>query len=117
MSELLIDPEQITRRRRAAQTIGADGRATPGAATDTTIWASVQPSSGRTLQLLPEGDRQRDPRTIYTTSVLRTADPTTTPPTPADQVQIDGSWYEVQVVPHWRSLDAHVEAVVVRVQE
>jgi hypothetical protein len=116
---ILLGKEPITRRRFAAGSRGADGRYTPGATTDTTISASVQPLTGIELQTLEEGDRQRDPKRVYTDSDLRTSNQHVTPKTVADHVIIDTLVYQVRRVDTWRGTAPipHVKAIVVRLQE
>jgi hypothetical protein len=116
---ILVGKEVITRRRFAGGTRGTDGRYVPGAATDTPINASVQPIGGVELQTLEEGDRQRDPKRVYTDSDLRTSNQHVTPKTKADHVIIDSVVYQVRRVDTWRSVSPipHVKAIVVRLQE
>ena len=116
---ILVGAETITRRRFAAGSRGADGRYVPGPPTETPIRASVQPLTGADLQTLEEGDRQRDPKRVYTDSDLRTTNQHVTPKTKADHVIIDSVVYQVRTVDTWRSTSPipHVKAIVLRLQE
>lgn len=116
---ILVGAETIIRRRFAAGSRGTDGRYVPGAATDTPIRASVQPLRGVDLQTLEEGDRQRDPKRVYTDSDLRTTNQHATPKTKADHVIIDSVVYQVRTVDTWRGTSPipHVKAIVLRLQE
>jgi len=113
----MLGIEDITRVRYAAGAWGSDGRWTAGASTSATIEASVQPASGKVLATLPEGERSRDPRTVYTFEALRGA--SQYDGTDADRLTIDGASYEVRELTHWRSAApiAHYEALALRVQE
>jgi hypothetical protein len=112
---VILGAETITRRRQAAGTRGSDGRYTPGATTDTTIQASVQPFAADELAVLPEGERHREPRKVYTTSDLRTGDQHLG--TPADRLVIDSVVFEVVAVERHRSVIPHYKARAVRLQE
>lgn len=118
----LLGAATITRRRRAAGTRAATGYWTPGAATDTSIVASVQPATGEDLQVLPEGLRTARGIRVFTSSELRTADPTVG--TTSDELVIAGLYgidsgtYQVQLVKAFlhRGLQHH-DAVATRHQE
>lgn len=97
----ILGQQAVTLTRYAASTRGADGRATPGATTITTIYASVQPTSGRDLERLPEGLRSRESRTAYTSSPVATADQVLG--IQADRITVDGSTFEVYQVQAWPS--------------
>ncbi len=64
--------QPVTLLRYAAPTIAA-GRASYAAPTSSTIAALVVPLSGRELDRLPEGVRQRARFAAFTTSTVRTA--------------------------------------------
>lgn len=118
---MLLGATTITRRRFAAQTVGADGRPAAGSSTDTSIEASVQPAQGEDLQILPEGLRARQSIKVYTGTELRTADQRGG--TPADQlvisglVGIDDGTYQVQLIQPYHALLAHHKALATLVQE
>ena len=97
----ILGQQPVTLTRRAAGTRGSDGRFVPGAAAATTIQASVQPTPGKDLDRLPEGERSRDSRTAFTTSTLATADQAAG--TPADTITVDGATFEVYQVQAWPS--------------
>ena len=113
----MLGIEDITRVRYAAGAWGSNGRWTPGATTSTTIEASVQPASGKVLATLPEGERSRDPRMIFTFDALRGA--SQYDGTDADRLTIDSVSYEVRELTDWRTAApiAHYEALALRVQE
>lgn len=112
---MILGQEPVTLRRFVAQTIGTDGRPEAQAGTPTTILASVQPLNGKELALLPEGERQRDQKKIYTVSEIRTADQNTG--IPADWIEFDGEVWEVHQVENERSVVPHYKGRIVRIQE
>ncbi len=67
------------------------GRYTPGTATVFTIDAVVEPSSGREIKVLAEGQYAEDTKVLWTTTELVTMSPTTVP----DQIVIAGDNYSV----------------------
>lgn len=73
--------QSATRRRAAvgsyAQTGASRGQYTPGATTDTTINAVMQPLDHRTRQMLPEGIRLRGRYVMWTTADIIGDAPTT----------------------------------------
>ena len=108
--------ETLSKTAYAAGTRGTDGRYVNGATTVTSITASVQPASGRDVETLTEGERQRDPKRIYTETELKPADPNTEKR--ADTLVIDGSTYEVRSVKRERYLFLHhYKAIALRLQE
>ena len=112
----LIAPVSITRRRPAAGSY-VDGRWVAAGTTDVPLLASVQPMRGRDLERLDEGQRARDGRRLYLEGrdQLRTADQHAG--TNADQVLIDGAWFEVVHVDDSHHLIAHTRAYALRLQE
>ena len=115
---MILGAEPITRRRFASGARGADGRYTPGASTDTTILASVQPLEGRDREILPEGERQTDGIKVYTESDVRTVNQHggaggNTP----DRLIFDGLVYEVRNVSRQRSIIPHYRAFALLLQE
>lgn len=81
------------------------------AATTFEITASVQPMSGRELDRLPEGLRQREVRVVFTATELKgTADTQE-----ADEITIDGEQWQVQTPESWLTLGNYFRAVVARV--
>lgn len=111
----ILGQELLTWRRFAAGTRGEDGRFTSGATTTSTLYAGVQPATEDDLQLLPEGERARRAKKLYTRTALRVA--SVDGQTLADQVSIDGEWWEVHAVGPQRSVIRHTKAIVIAVQE
>lgn len=66
----LLGARALTRRTWAAGAWSA-GTFTKGAATDSTIRGTWRPMPQRDVQLLDAGDRERDPRVLYTTTQLQ----------------------------------------------
>lgn len=83
--------------RRGASTV-VDGRAVPAVPSTLSIVASVQPATGRDLERLPEGQRSRETRVVFTPTQLLIA---TQGAGLSDIVAIDGSKWEVQQVARW----------------
>jgi hypothetical protein len=103
----MLGAEAVTLRRFAAGSRGTDGRFAPGATTDTTIYASMQPVSGRDLQRLPEGERSR--------TALQTAEAGGL--LLSDRIVYGGRVYEVFQVQPWVGPLPHYEALVLRLAE
>jgi hypothetical protein len=116
-------PQGVVTRRRYAAGSWVSGEYAPGASTDTTIAASVQPLDGDDLQSLDEGDRARRSRKLYTTADLRTALQSgasgDAENLPADQVVIDTVVYEVRHLEVQGGIPAiaHRKALVVALRE
>lgn len=86
----------VTRRRYAAGTLASTGVYTPGASTDTTVYASLTVPDPRTLEMLSEGQRSRARWLMHTTYDVRTSSDASQ--VLADKVIFDGVTYEpVQV--------------------
>jgi hypothetical protein len=75
----------------------ANGRRTNSAASTFPARASVQPASGRDLQRLPEGDRDREALTVFTSAVLHTG----------DRFTYGGEAFEVGHVDRWQAGNFH----------
>lgn len=110
----------ITRRRFAADvTSSTTGLVTKGASTDTTMTASVQPSPGTSTSEGLGGARSSDRIVVYAPNGdLRAEDQHSG--LPADHVQYNGAWYEVQEVgahnpSHLRLV--HQRVIAVRLSE
>lgn len=89
------------------------GRWVPTKNTSTvTITASVQPIDGDMLQILPEGERSMEMRTLYTTTKLNTVKETGLKV--PDVVCIDGGEWEVHRVEQWQPLLDHYKCLIVR---
>ena len=113
---MILGTESATLKRFAAGSYSSTGEWTDGTGTTSTISASWQPLNGRELAMLPEGERQRDQRKVYTLTALITSDPRTG--LQADHLSLDGStWYKVEQVEHERAVIPHYKARVVRIQE
>lgn len=106
-------PRTVT-RASSASSYDANGRPVAGGTTTITVNASVQPTSGRDLQLLPEGERTKESLTFFATSELRTSDPETG--TPADRVAYGSKNYEIQSVQDWSELAGYWRAVGMKVE-
>jgi len=91
---MILGLQDITRRRFAAGTWAA-GAHTAGSTTTSTIRGAWRPMPEREAQLLPSGDRARDPRVLYTATQCRIVDQHTG--LLADHVSPDGgtTWYEL----------------------
>lgn len=92
----------ITRRRYAAGA-HSGGTYTPGASTDSTIQASVQPARYGSLLRLPEGMRTRGAVDIWSESELRAGDETDG--TLPDEITWQGKQWQVEMVDPY--LDEH----------
>lgn len=103
-------------RRFAAGSAGTDGRYVEGSITSSTLRGSLQPATGDDVETLPEGERSKRVRVLFTATELRTVDQSAR--TSADQVSVDGDWYEVRTVkPYGTTPLAHRRVVLVAVQE
>ena len=111
----ILGQEPVAWRRFAASTVATTGRSTKGAITTAALYGSVQPMDGDDLQVLPEGERTRRGRKVYTTTELRTTN--VSAQTMNDQLYIDGVWWEVMHVQNQRSVIAHYKVLVLAVQE
>lgn len=111
----ILGEESVTRRRFAAGSRGTDGRWTDGAATDSTILAAVQPANGDDLAILPEGERSKRARKLYTVTELRVV--SVEDGTSADHVQVEGRWWKVLHVEEQRNVIPHYKAIAVALQE
>jgi hypothetical protein len=102
-----LDIEAITITRTAAGTY-TDGRYVPGSSQDLDARGNIQPLSGIELQQLPEGDRQKEVKKIYTAFALQNSDVVT---------RQDGIQYEVQAVEDWTAFNQpHYKARLVRIE-
>jgi hypothetical protein len=103
-----LDVEAITITRMAAGTYVA-GRYVPGTDQDFDASANIQPLSGKELLQLPEGDREKEVKKIYTAFALQNGDGVT---------RADGIRYEVQAVEDWTAFhQPHFKARLVRIEE
>jgi len=74
---------------------------------------SVQPLTGRDVERLPEGLRDREARVVFTAADLRPANPAAG--THGDRVTFDGAEFEVQSAEPWVELGNYRRCVLVRV--
>jgi hypothetical protein len=119
MSDILGE-ERIAVRRTAAGSRDSAGRYVPGAVQSFWILGSVQPISGRETLSLPEGERSRDWRKVYTRTQLRPVETGALlggAGRAGDRVVIDGEIFEVRTVQPYRAIIPHYRADCVRVQE
>lgn len=101
---------------RHAVSTWTDGEHVPGAETTFQIVASIQPITGRELEMLPEGDRNRGRLKCYTETLLQAGEGDAVP----DRVEYKGTDYEVQEVrdfqdhgtglPHYRVMLVEIGA-------
>jgi hypothetical protein len=63
------------------------------------ITASIQPVTGRDLQVLPEGQHANETKVVYTTTELKTRDPSNA----GDKITINGEAWEVFRVERWEA--------------
>ena len=81
----------------------------PGDSDEFTIYASVQPISGKELRILPEGRRETATYTLYTDTKMNEQGSAQLP----DVVTIDGEIYEVIKVFPWQNTAlAHYKVIV-----
>ena len=111
MSCCVLGAKPYTVRRYPASTV-TDFRIVRGTPTEFVAKISVQPAEGDDLLQLPEGQRSRRVLKAYTPTALRTVDELTK--TPADEVQVDGEWFEVQRTQRQRAIIPHTKALLVR---
>ena len=95
---------------RTPASVYTAGRLVPGVATTFTVLGSLQPLSGREVDRLPEGAREREGMALWTTTELRGKLQTSEP----DTVTVDGEAYEVQNVQRWDTLGNYYRAVILR---
>jgi hypothetical protein len=111
--ETFAIPGGLTVTRRAAGTETA-GIYTPGATTTLTVDPIVvQPVAGRTLARMPEGQRTREPVSVWTRAELRTAqDPSGAM---ADRFTYGGALYEVAEVHAWAAQGGYYSYTAIKV--
>ena len=102
-----LDIEAITITRTAAGSYVA-GHYVAGSPQQFDARGNIQPLSGIELQQLPEGDRQKEVKKIYTAFALQNGDVVT---------RSDGIRYEVQAVEDWTAFhQPHYKARLVRIE-
>jgi hypothetical protein len=94
-----------------------DGWAVPGLSAVQTfaIVASVQPASGRDVERLPEGLRDRETMALFTATELRVAVPASG--LPGDRLEVDGFTFEVHAHERWAALGNFHRYVILKVPE
>lgn len=102
----ILNLKTYTVRRFAAPTV-VQGRRVPGAVTQITIRANVQPA-GKKLMALPEARRSEDVRRIFTASRLYVSGAQYD----ADRLVIGGEEFEIWQVDEW---PGHFECFASRV--
>lgn len=101
-------PYTVTRTAIGTRT---QGRYTPGSTSQFAITASVQPVTGRDLQVLPEAQHAEDVRVVYATTEIKTQEAGFEP----DQISIDGALWKVVNVEKWTLRgETHYRALVAR---
>lgn len=96
--------------RYAAGTYVA-GKYVPGAASTVTALATVQPLGGNDIMRIPEGDRTRERRKLYSADLLYIERPATK--NKADEVSIDGVAWQVESIETWPN---YWKVIVVRME-
>lgn len=112
---MILGQQPLTLRRFSGSR-GADGRWT-STYTDSTIYGSWQPTNGRDLQRLSEGERSRGTRKVFTATALIVADAAGS--VLADRIINGTEVYEVSTVQDWPTFGPlpHYDALLVRVAE
>lgn len=102
-----LNVENITVTRLGAGSHVA-GRFVPGTGTDFSAGGNIQPLNGRELLQLPEGDRKREAKKIYTAFALQNKDIVT---------RTSGVKYEVQAIEDWTAFNQpHYKARLMRIE-
>lgn len=91
------------------------GQWVPGASTDSTLDAVVQPSTPKEIQALPENERTREAITVWTREELKTSDVVGSEQ--ADQIAWKGRQYKAQVKTDWTSQAGYCQTVATRLGE
>ena len=108
-------PEPITLKRVSSGPAFVNGFATKPASADVVIQAVIWPTGGQELQVLPEGLRTREARTLVTTSALQAAiNPDVAYP---DRFAYDGSTWEVQIVTNWSQKGSYYLSIATKLEE
>ncbi len=86
--------------------------AKPAVSSETEIFASIQPMTGKDLMLLPEGMRNSGTFKIYSDCELMSVDvPGCDTP---DQILSEGVTYQVRMVDNWNSAGGYFKSVLTR---
>lgn len=88
---------QVTR-----QTSGSiiDHRFQEGSSSTFSIEAALMPMKGRDIEALPEGDRTKESRKFYTTTLVQTKEEGENP-REGDLILIDGKYFEARTSEPW----------------
>ena len=100
------------KRSTADPTVSAEGLLVPGAVTTITIKGMIHPAPKEVIERLPEGQRTRDPKQVFTTAELYTARSDRRADVIVDP--FGGLEYEVSELAAW-SMGQYYEAVALRV--
>lgn len=87
------------------------GRLAKGASTTLPVDACVQPTEGRDLQKLSEGERTRESKTVFSAVELKGR----AAGTRADVITINGDAYEIVKVQRWAELGNYWKAIALKV--
>lgn len=109
----LLSSGSYTVTRYTADSYDSNGIAVQGTSSTLSIGASVQPASGRDLQLLPEGRRTIETMKLWTATLLTTSESSAG----ADRISIDGATFEVVNVERWGPLGNYTKALVQKVTD
>lgn len=101
----------IVTRASAAPTY-VHGKLVPATATTFNTAAHVQPSGGRDVLRLPEGQRSREAITVWSVADLAVA---VEGGPKGDRFTWNGNTYEVQAIKAWRAAGGFCESVCTRV--
>jgi len=111
--------DNMTLKRQTTASVSVKGTYQPVTRSSIIITGSIQPITGKELLDLPEAQRTRHPRTIYTETELRTEDKTNG--LGADIIEHDGVEYVVYKVEDFSEWDgaglAHYAVTVLRKDE
>lgn len=113
----ILGATSVTLSRYPVGSTGSDGRYDPGTPTDSTIQAAVQPATGRQMETLPEGERQKRGLFIMTESELKTEEQMSAGPRSADRITYESEVFEVRKVEKFAMILPHYEAIAVRLDE
>lgn len=103
----------LTGTRYGTGTRLPNGRYVEGGTTALSFTANHQPLTGSEMLELPEGERVRNVRKLYTATTLRPADVSTK--ARADEVDIDGETYVVfRTMPYNMGVLDHHKVIVIR---
>ena len=104
--------EEIEIQRTLAGAYDVYGRWNARAPEAFKIRASVQPSSPKELEDVPENRRSKSSITIYSTTLLKTVSPETQP----DRLTWHGDVYEVIKVEEWCEIGGYCKVIATKVE-